>query len=123
MAWRPHPKLSRTNPRSPRAWATGMRSGFVLNAENLVVQYEWRGLQLLPTGTLDHVRYIDEPQRQLGTIILPPDPVGISNARPEPYPIDEIWPRLLQNGRPRYLQRSQCSRSLQSSAYYQQGKF
>jgi hypothetical protein len=63
----------------------------------------------------------DEPQRQLGTIILPPDPVAVLNARPENYPIDEIWPRLLQGGQPRYLQNSPCSRSLQASFYTTNG--
>lgn len=66
---------------------------------------------------------LDIPQRQLGTIILSPDPVPLVGALPEPYAIDEIWPRLLQNGRPRYLQRSSCSRSLQASAYSRQGQF
>lgn len=66
--------------------------------------------------------YLDIPQRQLGTIILPPDPPPLAGALPEPYSIDEIWPRLLQNGRPRYLQRSSCSRSLQASAYSRQGQ-
>lgn len=117
MAWRPHPKLARTNPRSPRGWATGMRAGFVGNAENLVEQSEWRGLKLMPTGTLDYARYIDKPQRQLGTIILSPDPVGLLDARPEPYAIDEYWPRLIQGGQPRVLQGG-SARYLQVSKYY-----
>jgi hypothetical protein len=33
---------------------------------------------------------LDVPNRQLGTIILPPDPLPILNARPEQYDIDEI---------------------------------
>lgn len=61
---------------------------------------------------------LDIPQRQLGTIILSPDPVPLANARPEQYPIDEIWPRLTQQGQPRYLQKSSDSRSLQASVYY-----
>lgn len=61
---------------------------------------------------------LDKPQRQLGTIILSPDPVPLKNARPENYPVDEIWPRLLQRGQPRYLQNSRVSRSLQASVYF-----
>lgn len=38
---------------------------------------------------LVHADELDEPQRQLGTLILPPDPTPIMNARPENYPIDE----------------------------------
>lgn len=123
MAWRPKPKYARTDPSSPQGWATCMRSGFVGNLVNLVEQGQWRGFKVMGTGTYALPPYIDEPQRQLGAIILPPDPVGLVNARPEPYPIDEIWPRLVQRGQPRYLQRSSCSRSLQASTYYQQGAF
>lgn len=119
MAWRPHPKRARTDPTSPRGWATDQRSGFVVNAQDLQMQSEWRGLRLLPTGTLTVEPYLDQPQRQLGTIILSPDPVALVNARPENYPIDEIWPRLLQRGQPRYLQRSSCTRSLQASVYFE----
>jgi hypothetical protein len=77
----------------------------------------------MPTNIRVLPQYLDKPQRQLGANILSPDPVPLQNARPEQYPIDEIWPRLLQNGQPRYLQRSECSRSLQASAYFAQGKF
>lgn len=118
MAHRPHPRKARTNPSSPRSWATCMRSGFVGNTEDLEEQFEWKGLKLLSTGTLALPAYIDQPQRQLGTYILSQDPVPVINARPEQYPADEIWPRLLQRGQPRYLQRSRCSRSLQASVYF-----
>lgn len=123
MAHRPHPKGARTNPRSPRGWSTCQRCGFVFNLYKLQDQHQWRGVQLMSVNLqVDH-KCLDIPQRQLGTIILSPDPVPLIGALPEPYPIDEIWPRLLQNGRPRYLQRSTCSRSLQASAYTRQGQF
>ena len=118
MAWRPHPKRARTNSRSPRGWATDMRSGFVVNQVDLQEQHEWRGLKLMPTGTFTVPPFLDKPQRQLGTIILSPDPVPLMNARPEQYPVDEIWPRLVQRGQPRYLQSSRVSRSLQASVYF-----
>jgi hypothetical protein len=120
---RKHPKYARVNPRSPDGWATDMRTGFVVNAKDLIEEGQWRGLKVMKTGTLTTKKFIDKPQRQLGTLILAPDPVALKNARPEQYPIDEIWPRLTQNGQPRYLQRSECSRSLQASAYFNQGKF
>ena len=72
----------------------------------------------MPTNVLVLPEYLDVPQRQLGTIILSPDPLPIPNARPEQYPVDEIWPRLTQQGQPRMLQRSQASRSMQASVYY-----
>jgi hypothetical protein len=115
---RKHPKYARVDSNSPRGWATCMRSGFVGQEQDLIEQVEWRGLKLMPTGIRALAPYIDKPQRQLGTIILSPDPVGLANARPEQYPIDEVWPRLLQGGQPRYLQRSECSRSLQSNVYF-----
>jgi hypothetical protein len=115
---RKHPKYARVDSSSPRGWATCMRSGFVGQEQDLIEQVEWRGLKLMPTGIRALAPYIDKPQRQLGTIILSPDPVGLENARPEQYPIDEVWPRLLQGGQPRYLQRSENSRSLQTNLYF-----
>lgn len=72
----------------------------------------------MPTNVRVLPAYLDVPQRQLGTIILSPDPPSLKNARPEQYPVDEIWPRLTQSGQPRYLQRSPCSRSLQALVYF-----
>lgn len=86
---RPHPKHTRTDPRSPRAWATSDRSGFIGNQERMQWQYQWAGTQLINLNILVYPWEYDEPQRQLGTIILPPDPVAIRNARPEQYYVDE----------------------------------
>lgn len=52
-------------------------------------QYDWAGTDLINKRILVSVDELDEPQRQLGTVILPPDPTPIMNARPEPYDIDE----------------------------------
>jgi hypothetical protein len=120
MAHRPHPKKARTNPRSPRGWSTCMRCGFVTNLYKLENQSDWRGLRLMPLNIFVCDVCLDEPQRQLGTIILSPDPLPLPGALPEPYAIDEIWPRLMQGGQPRYLQRSSCSRSLQASKYFEE---
>lgn len=117
MAHRPHPKGARTNPRSPRGWATCQRCGFVFNLYKLETQMGWRGTQLLPLNLqVDH-KCLDKPQRQLGTIILSPDPVPLFNALPEPYSIDEYWPRLVQGGQPRYLQGGR-PRYLQVNKYF-----
>lgn len=86
---RPHPKHARTNPQSPRAWATSDRSGFVGNQERMLWQYEYAGTGLINKNILVYDWEYDRPQRQLGTIILPPDPVAIRNARPEQYYVDE----------------------------------
>lgn len=117
MAHRPHPKHARTNPRSPRGWSTCMRSGFIFNEYRLQDQTQWRGLQLMQTGIIVGPPYLDAPQRQLGAMILEPDPEPLIGALPEPYPVDEYWPRLLQGGQPRYLQGGN-SRYLQTSKYF-----
>ena len=88
---RPHPRRARTNATAPEAWATDDKSGFVGNQKDLCWQYDWSGTQLINKRILCFRDQLDEPQRQLGTIILPPDPVSIPNARPEIYPIDELW--------------------------------
>lgn len=86
---RPHPKRTQTDPTNPSAWATDDRSGFLGNHRNLRWQYEWAGTQLINTRVLVYEDMLDVPQPQLKTVILPPDPVPVMNARPENYAIDE----------------------------------
>lgn len=78
-------------------------------------------MQVLNTQLLVCESCLDELQRQLGSMVLPPDPVGVQNALPEAYAIDEIWPRLTEFGQPRYLENSECSRSLEPALYYSTG--
>jgi len=87
---RPHPKYSRTDSTAPRAWATCERCGFIWNLVSLQWQFDWRGMRLENTRHLVCPKCLDEPQRQLGSIILPPDPVGVINSRPEQYGVEEI---------------------------------
>lgn len=110
---RPHPRRARTNPMSPRAWATSDRNGMIGNHENLRWQMEWAGTGLINTHVAVYDDEYDIPNRQLGTIVLPPDPAPIRNARVEQYPIDELWPRLGEAttvfSYPRYLEQSTLS--------------
>ena len=117
MSNRPHPRGARTNPRSPRGWSTCQRCGFIYNLEKLQDQSEWRGLLLMSINLQVCPPCLDRPQRQLGTIVLPPDPPPLWNALPEPYAIDEYWPRLIQGGQPRVLQGGRA-RYLQVSKYF-----
>lgn len=117
MAWRPHPRNAATDPSSPRAWGTCARCHFVQNLDDMTWQMAWRGTQVKNTQVLVCESCLDELQRQLGSIVLPPDPVAVRNARPEPYSIDERWPRLTQDGQPRYLQGNQQPRTMQYSFY------
>ena len=105
---RPHPKRARTDARRPEAWGTCDRSGFIDNQKNLEWQFEWAGTQLINKRILVTKDMWDRPQRQLGTIILPPDPVSILNARPEPYSIDEQTFLVSQGGQQLYAQNGQA---------------
>lgn len=95
MSWRPHPRRARTSTRSPRAWATGDKSGFVTNLEVMQYQYQWQGTRLQCQYILDHPRYIDVPSEFLRTIKIPRDPDPIINARPEPYSVNEFMDTAL----------------------------
>ncbi len=100
---RPHPRRAATDPSSPSAWGTDDRSGFIGNHRNLRWQYEWAGLKLINKRILVYDDMYDEPQRQLGTIVLPPDPLPVMNARVENYAIDEepVSTRYTMDGRVR----------------------
>lgn len=90
----------------------------MLNLYKLQNQSDWRGLKLMPTNIWVCDTCLDEPQRQLGAIVLSPDPLPLMGALPEPYAIDEYWPRLVQGGQPRYRQGGK-PRYLQILKYYE----
>ena len=102
---RPHPRRTVTDRMKPAAWGTCDRSGFIDNHHNLCWQYEWAGDKLINLKILVTPDMLDQPQRQLGTIILPPDPLPIRDARPEQYAIDEmpVSTRTTMDGRVRVL--------------------
>lgn len=89
MSNRPHPKRAATDPSSPRSWATSDRNGMINNHENMVFQFDWAGTSLINKRILVSPDELDVPQEQLRTVILPPDPPSIINARVENYAIDE----------------------------------
>lgn len=103
MAYRPHPKRARTDPSWPEAWGTSDRSGFIGNLRNMQWQYQWQGTELVNQRLLVYPDELDTPQRQLGALILPPDPPPVLNARVEQYTIDEQTFRVTQDGQQRYL--------------------
>lgn len=102
---RPHPRRAATDPSSPAAWGTSDRDGMVGNHRNLRWQFDWSGSKLVNKRILVHEDELDVPQRQLGTIFLPPDPTPIRNARPEQYSIDEqpVSTRYTTDGRIRVI--------------------
>ena len=76
----------------------------ISNQQDLQWQYDWAGTQLINKRILVSSDEYDKPQRQLGTIILPPDPVSIMNARIEPYAVEEQTYLIAQNGQQLFAQ-------------------
>jgi len=88
MGLRPHGRAY-VDPANPRAWGTCDRCGFNYNLASLNWQYDWRGATLQNLRLLVCDTCLDEPSPWFRSIVLPPDPSPIINARPEPYTIDE----------------------------------
>jgi hypothetical protein len=80
------------------AWSTDDQSGFITNQKKLNWQFQWAGTQLINLRLLVHQDFLDTPQEQLRTILIPPDPPPLFNARPEPYTIDETDWRVVSDG-------------------------
>ena len=85
---RQHGRAS-VNVNNPRAFAVCDRCGFLYNHDMLQWQYQWVGVKLQNQYRLVCQSCLDVPQEQLRTIVLPPDPVPIMNARPESYVSDD----------------------------------
>ncbi len=97
MTWRPHPRLADTDPSYPQGWATCQRCGFVTNLVKMSWDVQYSGPALINKRFLVCELCVDIPQDQLRSIVLPPDPPGLMNARPEPYTIDETDWRTTQD--------------------------
>ncbi len=85
---RPHPKYASSDIHQG-AWATCDGCGMIWNHPQLDWQREWAGLQIINKRTLVCPRCLDVPNEAIRTIILPPDPDPVLNARPEQYSVDE----------------------------------
>lgn len=91
MAYRWRPKSAEVDPDNPRAWGTCDRCGRIFNLHRLQFQYSYQGsttpqntgFLVCDEGCLDVLNPQDMPY------ILPPDPMPVYNARPEPYTLDE----------------------------------
>lgn len=93
------------------------------NLERLRWQNDWRGTQLQNLRILVCTNTcLDIPQRQLGTIILPPDPMPLLNARPEQYQLDEYWSWQWEGaGVPIYMENSEAPITMEYSIYSNDG--
>jgi hypothetical protein len=96
MAYRYHGRAS-VDPENPRAWGTCDRTGFNYNLGDLCWQHEWAGNALINKRLLVREQSLDNPSPWLRTIVLPPDPPPIINARPEPYTVDETDWRVVED--------------------------
>jgi hypothetical protein len=99
---RPHGKYARVDPQNPENFAQCDRCGFWRNGSELVAQMQWSGTRLFNTGTLVcEDRCLDVPNEQLRTIILPPDPPSVLNARVPNFAYEEQTVRITQYGGPK----------------------
>lgn len=73
--------------RSPRPLAVCDRCNFTWNHDRLTWQYQWSGVKLQNLRLLVCPTCLDTPQPQLKTIVIPPDPLPVLNARPEQYAV------------------------------------
>lgn len=99
----PRPRFACVDAANPEAWGQCDRCGFWYNVSDLAYQFEWAGQQLYDTGALVCVtgnNCYDTPNEQLRTIILPPDPPPIINARPPSFGYEEQMGVQFQFGGP-----------------------
>jgi hypothetical protein len=89
---RPHGRHAIVAPQNPEAFAQCDRCGDWWNRSQLMWQMQWSGTHLYNLGILVCPRCIDVPQEQLRTIILPPDPPPVINARPPNFTFEEEGP-------------------------------
>lgn len=95
----PLPKYARVDTQNPEGWAVCDRCQFWRNRGDLTWQYEWAGNGLYNKQILVCVdRCYDTPQEQFRTIVLPPDPPPIVNARVPNFAYEEYMAIQLQRG-------------------------
>lgn len=92
-------KYTKVDATDPVAFAQCDRCGFWRNRTDLVFQNAWAGTHLYSTGDLVCAdRCYDIPNEQLRTIILPPDPPPVINARVPNFAYEEQTVRIIQFG-------------------------
>ena len=87
----PKPKYATVNAQNPEGWGVCDHCGFWRNRSDLTWQFEWGGNNLYNKEVIVcRDRCYDTPQEQLRTIILPPDPPPVVNARPPNFAVEEF---------------------------------
>lgn len=87
MAWVRYTHAS-VDSRYPRALGCCDRCGMVYSHHQLSWQFQYSGVKLQNIRLLVCPTCLDIPQEQLRTIIIPPDPIPISNPRPDPHNLE-----------------------------------
>lgn len=82
--WHPTGR-ARVSARSPQAQGICDRCGFSYTHSTLAWDYQWSGVKLQNLRLLVCSRCLDKPMPQLKTIVIPPDPLPVFNARPDDY--------------------------------------
>jgi hypothetical protein len=78
------------NPSAPEAVGVCDRCGKLFDLRALRFQFDWAGTGMLNKQLRVCAQCYDQPQEQLRTIILPPDPPPVWQPRTEPYLVDEL---------------------------------
>jgi len=95
----PLPKYARVSTTDPESWGQCDRCSFWRNSSDLVWQTAWAGQHLYQIRILVcKDRCFDIPNEQLRTIVLPPDPPPIINARVPDYAYEEQLVLIAQRG-------------------------
>lgn len=95
---RPQSKYVRVSPQNPEGAGQCDRCGRWFNLRSMTFQYEWSGTHLYNTGKFVCTQggCLDVPQEQFRTIILPPDPPPLLNARVPNFDYEEQTARIIQ---------------------------
>lgn len=97
MSWRPHGHVI-VDPTAPEAMGICDRCGGAYGLRQLAWQFGWVGTILQNLRILVCPTCLDVPQEQLRTLILPPDPMPVMNARPEQFLLDDFDYRTTEDG-------------------------
>lgn len=83
-----YPGQARIDPGAPQAVGVCDRCGFLFNLRELQYQWYWAGTTTIKLDLLVCEHCFDEPNPQLITFALPPDPPPVYNPRPENFAAD-----------------------------------
>jgi hypothetical protein len=98
---RPQSKYVRVDPGNPEGAGQCDRCSRWYQLSALQWQMEWSGVRLYNTGALVCDDCLDVPQEQFRTIILPPDPAPLVNARVPNFAYEEQTVRITEYNSPK----------------------